>query len=41
MKREFNEELAQKQIQHAMRYREVAQVHATQVQPQMLQNQTS
>ena len=41
VKREFNEELAQKQIQHAMRYRELAQVHATQVQPQMLQNQTS
>lgn len=41
VKRAFSEESAQEQIQHAIRYSELAQLHAAREPKQMLQNQTS
>ena len=40
-KREISAETAQEQIEHAIRYRELAEAHAAHEQHQMLQNQTS
>ncbi|MGC6483033.1 MAG: gamma carbonic anhydrase family protein [Synechococcus sp.] len=41
VKRELTAETAHQQIQHSIRYSELAQQHATHEQRQMLQNQTS